>query len=367
MIYIIIKIENTINFEKDSKNFAKDIIEKMKKIIKYTGRIPSELNDFLFTYNGEIEEYYRLKYEEYHNSLYLWLNGLKKNEKISFYENLELIFGYKIMDKRPVFYGSFYDKGLMYIEKPGSIPVFLNFPVEKLIRKIYIENIEIDPVCSVRDKEEQDILLKRQYLRLSMTSRTQNYVPNFTGKNRNPSTLNYKVYETFLLKEIEEIDEILETTVIFPTIKNFPYMDHIIYDPKEKLIIFKQITISKVKDHLKNEYKFNNQYPNHQDVGEVIHFLFLPVYRYVSKTKRYVTKNPNLSMCQTLIHIITKKDSKIKIKKDEFFITIENENFDIKIVYASGKEFNENGKLDLSLKNIQYYCKEELVKNGIVF
>lgn len=367
IIYLLVQ-----TLTKNLDDFVKDLIQKIQRIMKYTGKIPRELDDFLFRYNCDFENYYRGKFEDYQNSLNLWLSSLRDDDRHKFYENLELIFGYKILHKNPTFQGSFYDKGLMYVEKVGSVPIFLNFPVEKVIRQIYIDKVDIPSILSAQSEVEQGILLERHCLKSEMNGNIKKYKTIFTGKSTQPSILQYKMKEVFLFKkDMIFPSETFETTLFIPAIENFPYIDYIIYIPEEKIIIFKQITMSKVAEHLKNKYKLQDDYPNYKDVGEVMHFLFLPSFKFVKEKEIEIIKpcneNGSLSYCQTLIKLITKQDTTIIIQNNEFCVFNNNQKLDVRIIYATGKAENDNGKLDMSIKNIQFYCKDQLKENGVIF
>lgn len=121
------------------KNNEMTLENKEQKLIKYTGKNPRDLYDFVIEYQMDFDKYYSAKKQSCGHHLDEWLKSLDTSQHEDFIHNLECYFTWKDTDQIPIFDGSFYDIGLMYQEYLGSIPIPLNFPIEKLLFQVYSE------------------------------------------------------------------------------------------------------------------------------------------------------------------------------------------------------------------------------------
>lgn len=381
--FVLDMIKNKKIKEINEKTIVPSLKKNAQKLIKYTGKNPRDLYDLVIEYQMDFEKYYSAKKQSSSNHLDEWMNGLDVSKQTKFIDNLECYFALKFSDQKPIFDGSFYDKGLMYQEYLGSIPIPLNFPIEKLLLQVYIEKSKIQPIYSLNDTKEQGVLLQKQCLLLESKQKSFSFELRNLEKQTSPSKLCYTVKEIYKFKEmnLKCNFEITQTTLIIPMDSNYPYIDYIIYIPDTKTLVFKQITMSTIQNHIqKCNFLLDQEdlYKYYYPVKEVMHLLFLKKY---SIENDIVTEKKNekgsFSLCECLIKFILNVEPIITIENEEFVVKDKNNNrIHLQIVYASGSSLEDNkwkypsgcdhNKYKL-LKNIQYYCKDELKKSGIQF
>jgi len=165
-----------------------------------------------------------------------------------------------------------------------------------------------------------------------------------------------------------------ETILIEPNRENFPHIDYIIFDPLTNLVIFKQITMQTIEEHIKE--KLDNIPENYKYFPELYKFLIKKSYKWKIENENEVLYQPkkediipDKSLAEGLLEMIFgEKGFKSEIINNE--INFKNPKGEIMnnvfILYGSGKSKGENKNIP-KIKNLRYYTKEEMESIGIIF
>jgi hypothetical protein len=233
----------------------------------------------------------------------------------------------------------------------------------------------------MKNETVKGINLERQSHKLDLC-RSINHKCYLSNNNKNikPANINYYVTKEISFDKIRfeegKMIENSETILLNPTSSNFAYIDYIIFDPKLNLVIFKQLTLLKISDHMK--VKDMENIPSEFKKKAQLYKLLVKKGRVWSneniliEPKNIIEPDKTRTLAEGILEMIFgEKGFKSDIINEE--IIFKNPKGEIMnnifILYGSAKtkSENENSIKKLNIKNIKYFNIEEMVDMGFIF